>query len=129
RADSLDGMREAAYALVALGAHAVVIKGGHLPADQDAVDLFYDGSGFTELRTKRVATVNLHGTGCTFASAIAAHLATGSSLLQAVDAAKIFVTEAIESALPIGQGAGPVHPAGAWRAWVPARTGTKCARP
>ena len=104
---SLEGMREAARAIVDLGVRSVVVKGGHL--DGDAVDVFYDGSTFTELPARRIATTSTHGTGCTLASAIAALLARGEPLDSAISNAKVYVTAAIERAYPIGQGHGPIH--------------------
>ena len=102
-----EDMREAARRIVALGAKAVVVKGGHL--DGPATDLLYDGSDFTEFTSERFDTVNTHGTGCTFASAAAAGLAQGKSVLDAVAQAKEFVTEAIRNSYPLGKGHGPVH--------------------
>jgi hydroxymethylpyrimidine/phosphomethylpyrimidine kinase len=104
---SLEGMREAARAIVGLGVRSVLVKGGHL--DGDAVDLFYDGSAFTELPGRRIQTTSTHGTGCTLASAIAALLARGEPLESAIGNAKVYVTAAIERAYPIGHGHGPVH--------------------
>ena len=104
---SLAGMREAARAIVGLGVRSVIVKGGHL--DGDAVDLFYDGSAFTELPGRRIQTTSTHGTGCTLASAIAALLARGEPLESAISSAKVYVTAAIERAYPIGHGHGPVH--------------------
>lgn len=104
---SWDDLREAAKEIVALGPEAVVLKGGHRPGP--ATDLFYDGRGFREYTTGRVETKNTHGTGCTFASAIAASLAKGSDLPRAVAAAKAYVTKALQSAYPVGHGRGPVH--------------------
>jgi hydroxymethylpyrimidine/phosphomethylpyrimidine kinase len=103
----LDAMREAARAIVGLGVRSVIVKGGHLAGD--AVDVFYDGSTFTELPARRIETTSTHGTGCTLASAIAALLARGESLEGAIRGAKAYVTEAIERAYPIGKGHGPVH--------------------
>lgn len=104
---TLDAMREAAKAIVGLGARSVLVKGGHLAGD--ATDVFYDGSGFTELPARRIETTSTHGTGCTLASAIAALLARGESLESAIGGAKVYVTAAIERAYPIGHGHGPVH--------------------
>ncbi len=99
--------RDAARRIIELGAKAVVIKGGHL--EGPAIDLFYDGTDFTELVAERIQTTNTHGTGCTLASAIAAGLAKGLPLVEAVREAKRYVTEAIAGAYPIGHGHGPVH--------------------
>ena len=100
--------REAARRIVAMGARSVVVKGGHITQD-DAVDTFYDGSEFREFRAQRIDTKNTHGTGCTFASAIAAGLAKGLALAEAVAQAKNYVTEAIRANLEIGAGHGPLN--------------------
>ena len=107
RIQSDEGMREAARSIVAMGAGAVVIKGGH--RDGPATDLLYDGVHFREFTSERFDTVNTHGTGCTFASAAAAGLAQGKSIAEAVAQAKEYVTEAIRNSYPLGQGHGPVH--------------------
>ncbi len=104
---TLDEMRAAAVAIVGLGARSVVIKGGHL--DGDPTDVFYDGRSYLELSARRIETTSTHGTGCTFASAIAALLARGMALEDAVRGAKAYLTAAIEQAYPIGHGHGPVH--------------------
>jgi hydroxymethylpyrimidine/phosphomethylpyrimidine kinase len=105
--DGWDDMRWAAREIVGMGARNVVIKGGHL--DGPAIDLLYDGRDYHEFSAPRVDTRNTHGTGCTFASAIAASLAKGSTVGQAVAAAKAYVTKALQQSYPLGQGAGPVH--------------------
>ena len=102
-----EDMQEAARQIVALGAGAVVVKGGHLSGP--AADLLYDGNEFTEFTSERFDTVNTHGTGCTFASAAAAGLAQGKSVKSAVAQAKSYVTEAIRNSYPLGHGHGPVH--------------------
>ena len=99
--------REAAKAILSLGAKNIVVKGGHLAGD--AVDTFYDGHEFSELRSARIDTKNTHGTGCTFASAIAASLAKGTPMLEAVSQAKTYVTEAIRLSYQIGHGHGPLN--------------------
>ncbi len=104
-------MREAARALRALGPRAVVVKGGHL--EGDAVDVFWDGERMEELSAPRVATKNTHGTGCTYSAAIAARLALGEPLLDAVRGAKAYLTEAIRRSYSVGRGHGPLdhlHP-------------------
>ncbi|MDA1128236.1 MAG: bifunctional hydroxymethylpyrimidine kinase/phosphomethylpyrimidine kinase [Chloroflexi bacterium] len=102
-----DDVRKAAQAIVGLGAASVVIKGGH--RDGPATDLYYDGSSLREFTSPRIETVNTHGTGCTFASAVAAGLAKGLTTENAVGRAKEFVTEAIRRSFPIGQGHGPLN--------------------
>jgi hydroxymethylpyrimidine/phosphomethylpyrimidine kinase len=98
--------RRAAERLVALGARAVVVKGGHL--EGAAVDVLCDGTSVTEFPGERIDTPHTHGTGCTFASAMAAGLALGDSVPEAVARAKAFVTEAIRRAPGLGQGHGPL---------------------
>ena len=100
--------REAARRIVAPGASAVIIKGGHLPT-ADIVDLVYDRHMFTEFRHERVFGRHTHGTGCTFASAIAAHLALGRSLLEAVPLAQRYVAGAIRHGPDLGRGHGPMN--------------------
>jgi hydroxymethylpyrimidine/phosphomethylpyrimidine kinase len=85
------------------------VKGGHLDLDE-AADLFVDGEVEEWLITRRVDTPHTHGTGCTLSAAIAAYLARGEPLLEAVRAGKAFVTEAILHAMAIGHGIGSVDP-------------------
>jgi hydroxymethylpyrimidine/phosphomethylpyrimidine kinase len=103
---SLSDAREAARRIHRLGP-AVIIKGGH-GSGEELVDLLFDGETFTELRTPRIATTSTHGTGCTFASAVAAHLALGRSLAQAAAQAQAYVAGAIRHGLAIGHGHGPL---------------------
>ena len=105
---SRDDMREAARVILALGPRAVLVKGGHLEGSTDAEDLFADGEREEWITAERIDTPNTHGTGCTLSAAIAAHLAMGEELLEAVRAGKAFVTEAIRHSLAIGHGIGPV---------------------
>lgn len=100
-------LREAARRIVGMGAKSVVIKGGHRKGP--AADLFYDGKKFRIFTAARVATRNTHGTGCTFSAAIAANLAKGKKLEQAVAHAKIYMTRAIRKSFAIGGGHSPVH--------------------
>ncbi|MGZ4149012.1 MAG: bifunctional hydroxymethylpyrimidine kinase/phosphomethylpyrimidine kinase [Actinomycetota bacterium] len=102
-----EGMRRAADAILALGPRAVLVKGGHLAGDE-ASDLLVEGGRESWITSPRIDTPHTHGTGCTLSSAIAAHLALGASLEDAVRAGKRFVTAAIRGALPIGAGIGPV---------------------
>ncbi len=99
--------RRAAKEILDMGAQAVVVKGGHRKGT--AKDLFYDGRGFHEFSSPRINTTNTHGTGCSFASAIAAGLAKDMSLLQAVALAKEYVTEAISRSFSVGKGHGPLN--------------------
>ena len=105
-----DLMEDAAEAIRAMGPQAVLIKGGHLPGASAADDLFFDGDRMEWIGAERIDTPNTHGTGCVLSSAIAAHLARGADLPDAVRLGKAFVTEAIRHALPIGHGIGPVDP-------------------
>ena len=102
-----DEMQIAAEKIHDMGVKSVVIKGGHL---QDSpIDVFYDGSGFLHLQGEFINTKNTHGTGCTFSSAIAACLAQGQPLPEAVMTAKEYITGAIKNSLNIGKGVGPTH--------------------
>ena len=105
---SRDGMRRVAEAILATGVRAVLVKGGHLDDSDEASDLLVDAGGEAWLSAPRIDTPHTHGTGCTLSAAIAAHLARGDDLRDAVAAGKAFVTEAIRHALPIGRGIGPV---------------------
>jgi hydroxymethylpyrimidine/phosphomethylpyrimidine kinase len=102
-----ESMREAARKLKGLGPRFVVVKGGHLQGAP--MDLLFDGRSFREYRNERYDTPHTHGTGCTFASAIAACLAKGMSVEDAVARAKSYISGAIRFGLPLGQGHGPVH--------------------
>jgi hydroxymethylpyrimidine/phosphomethylpyrimidine kinase len=103
------GMKEAARRLSSLGAQNVLVKGGHLAGSRESCDLFYDGHEFFFLISPRLSTLHTHGTGCTLSSAVAAGIALGLSLLQAVRMAKHYITEAIREAPGLGNGAGPVN--------------------
>ena len=98
-------MEAAARKLVEMGARAVVIKGGHL---ERAVDVLFDGREVVTLGSDRVKTENTHGTGCTFASALAAQLAAGRPLSEAALLAKAYVTKAIEKSYAVGKGRLPL---------------------
>jgi hydroxymethylpyrimidine/phosphomethylpyrimidine kinase len=110
---SLATAREAALRLHALGARAVLVKGGHLPGDE-VIDLLYDGHHVHEMRGPRVPGRHTHGTGCTLASAIAAGLARGATLEAAVVDARAYVAGAIAHAPQLGRGHGPLDHG--WRA-------------
>ncbi|MGO9411575.1 MAG: bifunctional hydroxymethylpyrimidine kinase/phosphomethylpyrimidine kinase [Spirochaetia bacterium] len=107
----LEGMRKAARVIHDTGPRAVVVKGGHLLGTRFSTDLFFDGERFEELTERRIDTRNTHGTGCTFASAIAARLALGDSTRDAVRAAKRYVTRVLKASarLDIGHGHGPMN--------------------
>lgn len=108
RITDIEGMKTAAREIVALGAETVVVKGGHL-GREGATDVLYDGKDFHLLEQRRIDTANTHGTGCTFASAIAAYLARRESLVDAVTHAKTYISGAIEHAFKLGKGCGPTH--------------------
>lgn len=99
--------KEAARKIYDMGAKAVVIKGGH--ASGNARDILFDGNQFLDFEARRIDTKNTHGTGCTFSSAIAANLAKGMSVQEAIKGAKEYVTTAIAHGLSIGKGNGPTH--------------------
>ncbi|WP_088102451.1 bifunctional hydroxymethylpyrimidine kinase/phosphomethylpyrimidine kinase [Halalkalibacter urbisdiaboli] len=103
-----DEMEEVAKQLHKLGPKYVVLKGGHLQVGP-AVDLLYDGTTVYTLHTERINTKHTHGTGCTFAAAIAAELAKGVEIKEAVETAKTFITAAISESLEIGGGIGPTN--------------------
>jgi len=105
--ETVDDAKAAAQTIFELGPDAVVVKGGHLDDDTTVVDVFFDGVQLEVFPAPRIDTRNTHGTGCTYASAIAAQLAHGRSLKEAIQRAKQYVTEAIRHALPYGQGHGP----------------------
>jgi len=100
-------MEQAAKVIYQFGVKYPLIKGGHL--EGDAVDVLYDGQGFTHLVSERIETKNTHGTGCTYSSAIASNLALGFDVKEAVRRGKEYITEAIRWSKDIGQGHGPVN--------------------
>lgn len=100
--ESLQQAREAARRIRDLGPASVLVKGGHLPGDP--VDVFFDGEECVELRSQRRQGAAVHGTGCVLSAAIAAYLARGSSVAEAVTRAHSFVGDAIRSAFMIGRG-------------------------
>jgi hydroxymethylpyrimidine/phosphomethylpyrimidine kinase len=105
---NLADARKAAKVIHRLGCRHVLIKGGHLLEDR-ATDLLYDGRFFELFKSEFIDTPHTHGTGCTYASAIAAHLALGKPLVQAITIAKAYLTETIRHGLSIGHGKGPTH--------------------
>ena len=106
--ESAGDLRAAAEAVKALGPRWVLVKGGHLPGNLDAVDLLFDGEQAIEIATARLDTVDTHGTGCTLSSAIAGYCARGLDVVAAVRAAKEYVTGTIRHGLRLGAGIGPV---------------------
>jgi len=113
--DSEAAMQAAAAKLLALGARAVLLKGGH-GHGAESVDILLDADGAQRFAAQRLATRNTHGSGCTLSSAIAAGLAKGLALAEAVRQAKAYVTTAIATAdrLAVGSGPGPLHRFHAW---------------
>ncbi|MCY3747290.1 MAG: bifunctional hydroxymethylpyrimidine kinase/phosphomethylpyrimidine kinase [Acidobacteria bacterium] len=102
-----DDMRAAGEKLLGMGARAVLMKGGHLNGDA-VVDLFLDGSRVVRLRSHRIHTRATHGTGCTLSAAVAANLALGRTLAEAVKRARQYLRTAMLRAAPLGEGHGPL---------------------
>ncbi|TCM58229.1 hydroxymethylpyrimidine kinase /phosphomethylpyrimidine kinase [Rhizobium sp. PP-F2F-G48] len=104
------GMTKQAEAIVKAGARTVLIKGGHGDGP-DSTDLLFDGESVRTFAAPRIATRNDHGTGCTLAAAITAHLARGYAVVEAISLSKTFLHQALEAGrgLSIGKGRGPVH--------------------
>jgi hydroxymethylpyrimidine/phosphomethylpyrimidine kinase len=116
RIRSLDDAREAARRIHDMGCRAVIITGGHrAPGTGQIVDVLFDGHAFTELRVDRVESRHTHGTGCTYASAVAASLALGRELPDAATRAQRYVAGAIAHAPGIGHGRGPLDHFWEWR--------------
>ncbi|HLZ18381.1 MAG TPA: bifunctional hydroxymethylpyrimidine kinase/phosphomethylpyrimidine kinase [Smithellaceae bacterium] len=111
---SVADMKKAAAVIAGTGVKNVVIKGGHLPESRkkSSIDILYDGKTYHEFKAAWIATKNTHGTGCTFASALAAKLASGAQIVQSVEQAKQIITEAIANSLSLGKGHGPVNALG-----------------
>jgi hydroxymethylpyrimidine kinase/phosphomethylpyrimidine kinase len=107
--ETLDDMKRVAEELLELGPRAVLVKGGHL-GTSEAIDVYLDPSGPVEVTGPRFDTKDTHGTGCTLSAAIAARLARGDEIIDAVHFAKAFITRAIERSIRIGSGYGPVNP-------------------
>ncbi len=114
---SVRDMHRAAAALIEGGARACLVTGGHLSGDH-AIDVLHDGRQTRELSTARLAVRHTHGTGCQLSAAIAANLARGLQLDEAVTQAKGFITLAIAHGLAIGRGTGPANPL-AWLDYGP----------
>ena len=105
----LEAMRRAARDLHALGPAAVLVKGGALEAARDAVDVLFDGTVLHDLPEPRIDTPNTHGTGCTLSAAIAARLATGDPIAEAVRGAKAYLTAGLRASYAVGKGRGCVR--------------------
>lgn len=106
RIENIEDMKLAARRLVEMGARAAVVTGGHL---EKAIDVYFDGREMETFTGERVKPDNTHGTGCTFSSAIAANLALGRQLRDAVMLAKAYVAESIKKAYPVGPGRVPLN--------------------
>lgn len=119
-----DDRKEAARRIHALGPSLVIVKGGHFygtagppsmaagsggTRPTEVVDLLYDGRDFTEFRHERVPGRHTHGTGCTFAAALAAHLACGRTVRDAIPLIQVYIAGAITHAPELGEGAGPMN--------------------
>jgi hydroxymethylpyrimidine/phosphomethylpyrimidine kinase len=102
----LQGMKAAGKKLLEMGARAVIVTGGHLDRPSDVL---CEGAEIEVFGGDHVKSLNTHGSGCTFSSAIAAQLAIGQQLREAVILAKAYVTKAIEKSYSIGKGAGPLN--------------------
>jgi hydroxymethylpyrimidine/phosphomethylpyrimidine kinase len=103
-----DAMSAAAEALVAAGAGAALLKGGHLP-NGELLDILFDGDDMHVWRRQRIVTTSTHGTGCTLSAAIAAGLAHGRPLLRAAEDGLSYVNRAIATAPGLGSGNGPLN--------------------
>ncbi len=104
---NLEDMKQAAKIIYHMGAKNVLVKGGHL--EDDATDILFNGKHYVSLKGERIQTKNTHGTGCTLSSAIAANLARGETVEQAVKNAKEYILVAIKHSLDIGKGVGPTN--------------------
>lgn len=107
RIETLEQMKEAARHIRGFGPRYVLVKGGHM--EEHAIDVLFDGTDFHEYHSARIATKNTHGTGCTLSASIAANIANGMPISQAVESSKRYITTAIEHSLEIGKGVGPTH--------------------
>ena len=105
---NMDDAKRAAKTIAGLGCYAVLVKGGHL-IGADATDVLYCDGEWNFFDAERVETENTHGTGCTYSAAIATELGHGKDLIDAVKAAKVYITGAIQHALDIGNGHGPTN--------------------
>jgi hydroxymethylpyrimidine/phosphomethylpyrimidine kinase len=106
KVEGVEAMKEAALKMIELGARAVVVTGGHL---EKPVDVYGHSGGLETFAGERFKPDNIHGAGCTFSSGIAAHLALGRHLVDAIMLAKAYVAESIKKAYPIGPGSVPLN--------------------
>lgn len=105
---TVQDMGKAAKKIHQMGAKTVAIKGGHLRGQ--AVDVFFDGKEFLQFSSPRINTIHTHGTGCTFATAVAVELTRNPDIRVAIQKAKDFITASITNFIPLGKGRGPVNP-------------------
>jgi len=105
---SLEAMKNAAKCILDKGVKSVLIKGGHLN-DKKSIDILYDSNSFVQFEAERIQTKNTHGTGCTLSAAIAANLAKGIEVKEAIGLAKEYVTGAIRYSFNLGKGYGPLN--------------------
>ncbi|TFF63680.1 MAG: bifunctional hydroxymethylpyrimidine kinase/phosphomethylpyrimidine kinase [Promethearchaeota archaeon] len=108
---NLKDAESAAIKIYEMGAKNVIVKGGHIPEISRAIDILYDGKEIVQVSASRIETKNTHGTGCTYASSIAAEIAKGNDFVKAVKIAKKYLTQAIKegSKWNIGKGHGPLN--------------------
>lgn len=107
--DDISNMEDAGRILCEYGAKAVLVKGGELEDEEDSFDVLCEGENYTTFTAKRIDSPNTHGTGCALSSAIAANVALGKPLVEAVQSAKDYVTAAIENSYTVGRGHSPVN--------------------
>jgi hydroxymethylpyrimidine/phosphomethylpyrimidine kinase len=109
--NNLNDAKKAAKKIHEIGAQNVVVKGGHIPGIKDAIDVLFDGTSITEIKSPRIKTQNTHGTGCTYASTIAAEIAKGNDVIKSVQIAKNYLTTLLRSSVnfEIGAGHGPLN--------------------
>ena len=107
--DGVEQMEQAARELHQLGARNVVVKGGHLTGTDKCVDVLYDGEQFYRYERPYIKTTSTHGTGCSFASAVACGIARDLSVQDSIELAKEYVHGALQNAFPLGGGNGPIN--------------------
>jgi len=105
---TVEDARVASAKIAQFGCRAVLLKGGHLPG-APATDVLYDGTTWTVIPGEWIDTPHTHGTGCAYSAAIAARLARGAEVVDAIRGAKRYITGAIRHSLAIGRGRGPIH--------------------
>ena len=110
KVENLATAREAAKKISSMGPRGVVVKGGHIPSKGKVADVLYVDGQYYVFETEELPSKTTHGTGCTFSSAVAAYLAKGEDITEAVRLAKGFVLDAIRFGIPVGEGHGPVNP-------------------